>query len=426
MADANASQNDFLLKTFFEKERWEAAIEKAYDKKIKEQRLREMCSPDARIELYHKIKDGSYKIAPPHEAQIPKDDGSMRTVYINEDQDRVILSIINDMLFDYCRELIHPRCKSYQKGLGCGKIVKEASQVLHRTPGTTVGVKIDLSKYFDSVPIRYIDEVFDKVEAKTGKSKIIDLLRTYYHDDTVLDMEKKAIQKYTSLRQGCAVAAFLADAVLYDIDETVSGYDVFYVRYSDDILITGKQWRKAYEKLSEMLETKDLKLNPNKVEQLSPDRWFKFLGFTIKDNLISISKKRVKTFQKEIEQRTFRSKSKNLKQILHQVYGFLYKGQQDYSWATGILPIINVPRDINTLNQFVMDAVRAAVTRKARIGGLGVVTDGDNYTITRGKGRNVRANRDKLPQLEDYMTIKCMQNAMLTSKEAYKVLVQNL
>lgn len=426
MADANASQNDFLLKTFFEKERWEAAIEKAYDKKIKEQRLREMCSPDARIELYRKIKDGSYKIAPPHEAQIPKDDGSMRTVYINEDQDRVILSIINDMLFDYCRELIHPRCKSYQKGLGCGKIVKEASQVLHRTPGTTVGVKIDLSKYFDSVPIRYIDEVFDKIEAKTGKSKIIDLLRTYYHDDTVLDMEKKPIQKYTSLRQGCAVAAFLADAVLYDVDETVSGYDIFYVRYSDDILITGKQWRKAYEKLSKMLEAKDLKLNPNKVEQLSPDRWFKFLGFTIKDNLISISKKRVKTFQKEIEQRTFRSKSKNLKQILHQVYGYLYKGQQDYSWATGILPIINVPRDINTLNQFVMDAVRAAVTRKARIGGLGVITDGDNYTITRGKGRNVRANRDKLPQLEDYMTIKCMQNAMLTSKEAYKVLVQNL
>lgn len=426
MADANASQNDFLLKTFFEKKRWEAAIEKAYDKKIKEQRLREMCSPDARIELYRKIKDGSYKIAPPHEAQIPKDDGSMRTVYINEDQDRVILSIINDMLFDYCRELIHPRCKSYQKGLGCGKIVKEASQVLHKTPGTTVGVKIDLSKYFDSVPIRYIDEVFDKVEAKTGKSKIIDLLRTYYHDDTVLDMEKKPIQKYTSLRQGCAVAAFLADAVLYDVDEAVSGYDVFYVRYSDDILITGKQWRKAYEKLRELLEAKDLKLNPNKVEQLSPDRWFKFLGFTIKDNLISISKKRVKTFQKEIEQRTFRSKSKNLKQILHQVYGYLYKGQQDYSWATGILPIINVPRDINTLNQFVMDAVRAAVTRKARIGGLGVITDGDNYTITRGKGRNVRANRDKLPQLEDYMTIKCMQNAMLTSKEAYKVLVQNL
>ena len=25
MTDANASQNDFLLKTFFEKERWEAA-----------------------------------------------------------------------------------------------------------------------------------------------------------------------------------------------------------------------------------------------------------------------------------------------------------------------------------------------------------------------------------------------------------------
>ena len=60
-----------------------------------------MCSPDARVDFYHKIKDGSYKIAPPHEAQIPKDDSSMRTVYINEDQEADYPDLNYNNAFDY-------------------------------------------------------------------------------------------------------------------------------------------------------------------------------------------------------------------------------------------------------------------------------------------------------------------------------------
>ena len=60
-----------------------------------------------------------------------------------------------------------------------------------------------------------------KIENITGKSSIINLLKNYYHTDIVLDLNKNAINKYSSLRQGCAFAAFLADASLYDIDEKI-------------------------------------------------------------------------------------------------------------------------------------------------------------------------------------------------------------
>ena len=64
--------------------------------------------------------NGKYQITPPHIAQIPKDNGEFRTVYVNEPIDRIILNIANDLLFDLMPEMIHPACKSYQVGIGSG------------------------------------------------------------------------------------------------------------------------------------------------------------------------------------------------------------------------------------------------------------------------------------------------------------------
>lgn len=417
---------DILLKEFFKKERWEEAVQTAVEKDISQQLLREMSTPDNRILLYRALKSNAYHIRPPHEAQIPKENGEYRTVYVNEDQDRVILSIINDMLFELCPEMVHKHCMSYQRGIGCGKVVQKASRIIKTMKEKEIGVKVDLSKYFDSVPIRYIEDVFQKIENKFGPSKILDLLNDYYHDNTVIDMEKKTIEKYSSLRQGCAVAAFLADSVLYDMDAAISEMNVFYVRYSDDILILGKNWKEGYKLLQKKLAEKELTLNPKKVEFLDKDHWFKFLGFTMKNDQISLSKNRIKRFQKEIERRTIRSKNHNAKQILHNVNTFLYKGFQGYSWATGVLPIINVEKDIQTMNSFVMDAIRGGITGKGKIGGLGVVTEKSDHTILRGKGRNVKANKGKIPNIEGYMTLSCMRNALLTSREAYNTLIMSM
>ena len=94
---------------------------------------------------------------------------------------------------------------------------------------------------------------FDDIEQQFGPSSILDLVREYYHDDTLLDLDRNEIHKYTSLRQGCAIAAFLADAVLCDIDTVISNYNVVYYRYSDDILIIGEDADAAFYKISEML-----------------------------------------------------------------------------------------------------------------------------------------------------------------------------
>ena len=418
---------DILLEKFFELSRWEYAIEKGIGKDINRRDLYQLTKPEMRAKMYQAIKNGMYEIAPPHTAQIPKDNGDFRTVYINEPMDRILLSIANDLLFELTSDMIHNSCKSYQKGIGCGKVVQEVSKTICNTEGDIIGWKSDLSKYFDSVPIKYIDDAFDMVEEKFGHSALIDVLRKYYHSDFYFDSHGNLLKLYQSLKQGCAVASWLADVLLYSIDEKLSNMKGVYVRYSDDMLYTGPDYKEAMKVLTEELGKMSMKLNPKKVEYLTHDRWFKFLGFSIRGDKISLSKTRIKTFQKEIESRTIKKKGITLTKAVNAVNRYLYKGNGEFSWATQVLPVCNVEHDILELNKFVMDCLRAVKTGKKKIGGLGYVATKEDGCILRGQGRNVKANRSKTDkEISGYMTIGCMRNAMITCREVYLTLVESL
>ena len=143
--------------------------------------------------------------------------------------------------------------------------------------------------------------------------------------------------------------------------------------------------------------------------------------------MITLSKSRVKSFQKEIEARTIKQREISMRRAINQVNNYLYKGDGKYSWATLVLPIVNVEKDIETLNTFVMDAIRACGTNRKKIGGLGSVNDKTDYTILRGIGKNVSANRLKTEkEIVGFLTLKCMQNALLTRRAVYETLVRTM
>jgi len=422
-----------ILQMFFEMPRWEYAIDRGVGKDIPKNWLYQLCKPEVRLAMYNAINSGTYEIAPPHTALIPKDaPGEFRTVYVNEPADRVLLSIANDLLFYLMPDMVHPRCKSYLKGVGCGRIVQEASKAIcSTTPDGSgcIGWKSDLSKYFDSVPIGYIDAAFDAVEQRHGKSRLIAVLRKYYHSDLYIDGETKKVEsKYQSLKQGCSVASWLADVLLWHIDEQLSELDGYYVRYSDDMLFIGPDAAKAMAVLERELSKMQMKLNPRKVEWLDRDHWFKFLGYSIKGESISLSSTRIKTFQKEIEARTIKKRGTTFQRAVNAVNRYLYHGDgRGHSWATQVLSVVNVRQDVDTMNCFVMDALRAVHTGKAKLGGLGYDRQGMVGCIVRGRGRNVSANRRKTgDDISGYLSLGCMQNAMRTSKAAYETLVRGL
>lgn len=420
---------DKLLEEVFKTERWEKALQKGIIKDISKKDLRLLTKPDVRLKLYLSIKEGSYRIIPPHQALIPKDTpGEFRTVYICENIDRILLSIINDVLFEFCKNMVHKQCKSYQIGLSCGKTVKEAVGYMNDITTAFTGLKADLTKYFDSVDRVQIMKVFDKVESQHGKSKIIDLLRDLYNTDLVFDLDNNLIEHYKSLGQGIATASFLADSILFDMDKKFSEELAYYVRYSDDILMVTPTPDVYQKKLEEELSNYGLTLNPKKVEFLTKEKFFKFLGYAIRGSEISLTNKWIKHFQKEIESATIKNKDITYTKAVNMVNAFLYKGcAEGFSWATAVLPVVNVDKDIDVLNNYVMDALRAVQTGHRKIGGLGYETDKKVGCISRGTGRNVKANREKTEkELPGYKSLRTMKNALLYSRELYNAIVSQM
>lgn len=419
-----------LLKEMFKFELWQEMLDRATDKGVDLKIIKELCYPENRAKLYKIISEDKYNVFPPRISRIPKDNGDFREVYINEPRDRVILSIINDCLFKLFPHYIHKNCVSYQKGKGTQEIVKNFSNEIVRLgiKNEHVGYKSDFSKFFDNLSIEVIDNLFDRIEKELGFAKnsepVINILRRYYHQDLYFDVNGNLCERFQSLKQGCAISAWLSCAALYELDEFMSNKYSCYVRYSDDVVCVYENTSEIINDMSRIIKPYGIKLNPKKVEPIYIDKWVKFLGFNIKGDMITLSRNRVKKFQKEIEKRSIKRKNCTSNQARRAIIKYLYEGK--FCWASSCLGTINVEPDIQELNKFIMDCIRACETGKKKIGGLGSVNNLQDRTILRGKGKNVKANRSKTGYIENYLSVKCLSNNIKMNVTIFEATVRNM
>lgn len=437
---------DKLLQMVFDSSRWETAVEKGYAKDISPTILRWACSPQTRLELYYRVINGNYEVNVFHIAEIPKDDGSMREVYVAEPFDRLFLSIVNDVLMELFRDtMISKHCRSYLSGTGCQEIVQDTSREIVRLnkqlPNKEVILKVDLRKYFDTVKIEYIDAVFDRIEKELGfeigTEPIINVLRKLYHRNLVFDKDNNLIEHYGSLMQGCAISGFLADVILYEVDELMAKDCKYFVRYSDDMLIVDDCIDYTKKVLERELTKYGVALHPKKCEKHTANDFVSFLGFKIRGSQITLSKNRVKKLQKEIVARTLNKPNITEKQAKQNVLKYLYGNADGFSWATACLGTVNIETDLIEIDNFIKDCLRACKIREtqkrkskisiADIGGLGSVDNYSDRTILRGKGKRVRTYRDRTDKtIQNYKTMNCLGKAYKMNINIYESIVRGI
>lgn len=446
-----------LLELMFKHETWESAMEKANEKEINLTVLKQLSAPQVRVKLYQMIVNEQLEIAPSRMAQIPKDTpGEMRTVFICEDSDRVILSIINDCLFELFPDMVHAQCRSYRTGESCGKTVQEVSREMVKLTKITnnryIGNRYDFTKYFDRIDLNAILNVFDIIERRlgfeNGTEPVMNLLRKFYKSNLVFDLDGNLIEMYSGLKQGVATASFLADVILYELDDFMYKKYKYYWRYSDDMIVLAEDISEITNDINKIICKYGVKLNDKKTKELYSDEFFKFLGFDLCGDKITLSGRRAKKFAKEIISRTIAKSNITPTQAKENVKRFLYGNGDGYSWATACFSALqNCDKDIEVLNNFVMDCLRLCEvrynynqerkrkglkTRKIKynskhVGGIGVVGNSTSHTLVRGTGSKVRTARERTEkEIEHYMSIGCLLNAYKISKPVYQACVRSM
>lgn len=369
---------------FYSLENFKTALDYATKKGLSKEMISILTEPKGRAILYEAISEGRYFVEPPRVQLIPKDNGEFRKVYINNNMDRLVLHMINDSLCYVFPDMIHKNCVSYQKGIGVSRVIKKVLYALKNTQNEIVGYKVDLSKYFDSVNKETLYKFLEELPIKGEAKRIVD---KYYHDDKIIDEHGSHVEHYKSLAQGCSVSAFLANAILYPIDKTLSEMKIVYFRYSDDILMIGKDADEALVRLKSMLEDRGLTLNPKKIENIEKDKPFSFLGFNICDGIVTLTKKKENKFKKEIKNITKLTKDKRkhsrteqkkaIKKILKLMSFVSPSGKKNnYGWSRFYFETINSEEYIKMLDEYIKDHIKMLYTGKG------------NHTTNRNKTSN--------------------------------------
>lgn len=425
-----------LLAEMFKRENVEEAIQHCVDKGMNKGELRNLKNSDKLLELYFDIVQGNKTFKPSHQASIPKGDGTDRIVYVGDTCERFLCSLINNALFKTCGKLIHPANKAYTKGLGTGSSVQEFSKKWADNYGKYYVVKGDFHHYFDDISKEKVYWLIDKIEKhlgfEQGTEPVCNLMRQMYDNDFLFDTEMNLIEKWSGIRQGNAIASFMANAMLYELDDYMTKKYPYYVRYSDDSITLCENPDEVKADMNRIIAKYGITMNEKKFEIVT-DSFIKFLGFNVNGNQITLSASRTKDLVNEIYNGIKNCHSAT--QAINKINKILYKGNGEYSWGTSCLPIINVKRDISTLNSFFMDCIRIASInsnkkRKIKmkeIGGIGIEMNHSDYTMIRGKGSRVGTAMSRTDKnIDGYLSLNCMIKNINTSRALYNTLVMSM
>lgn len=357
---------------------WAYSIEHSFTRGVKPSMLMQICTPEFRKNIIRKIETGRYRILPPRIAEIPKDDGGTRQVYVNSNQDRVVLNVILYIYQTLYSNSIHKNCVSYQKGMGVAKIctkldadVKQMKRSAKETDKVVWGCKLDIKKYFDSVPR---DQVMKCLGVFDTGSPIDKLVEKYYLEDMIEAANGQMEIKFKSIAQGCALSAFLANVVLRDLDEAMSKCCEVYYRYSDDIVFFSKDILEPSQVLTDGLAQVGLQVHPNKLELIEGNNGFEFLGVKFKDGKLKFGDKFNKNFKSTVGSCCKKSKQRyrneeELKRTIRKLKKKLFSSgsamdSRGFCWSTYAFSVCNDEQEVIRLDNYAKECLRQSYTGK--------------------------------------------------------------
>lgn len=309
---------------------------------------------EGRLEVFNRIVTGSYEWQPVTIKYIPKDDGSLREVYVLADEDRFVMSAITEIYTNDFMDEISPYCVSYQEGISVSSIVREI-----QSKGFYKGYKVDLTKYFDSVPLERIEETISSLYPESSLTK---LLLKFYKDDRVI-INGKETRRFRSLCQGCSFSGFLSNLILRKLDDELGSLCKVYYRYSDDMILLGDNADEYLAVLYERLQSYGLTINEKKLSAI--DGEFTFLGVKISEKYLRWSdskrsriKKRIISLSKKYNKGSRIAQKKFIKDIQK----YLLREVDGYSYFSQLCTLNTDGYDILWLSEFCKSTIRALYT----------------------------------------------------------------
>lgn len=274
------------------------------------------------LEIRARLDAGKYQPRPVRRVEIPKPDGGVRLLGIPTVVDRFVQQAVQQVLTPLFEPGFSPHSHGFRPGHRAHDAIREAQGYIRE--GYTWVVDVDLEKFFDRVQH---DKLMVRVARVVKDRGVLALIRKYLEsgvmvNGVVLDTEE-------GTPQGGPLSPLLANIMLDDLDKELEKRGHRFVRYADDSNIYVRS-RRAGERVMRSIRRfldEKLSLRVNEGKSAVDRPWKrKFLGFSFYwrkgEVLIRVAKQALNRFRDTIRQRTKRTRSGKLGEVIQEVNGY--------------------------------------------------------------------------------------------------------
>jgi len=277
-------------------------------------------------QLKRELESWSYKPMPVRRVEIQKPDGSgTRKLGVPATRDRVIQTLIKQIL----EPILEPMFSENSYGFRPGRSQKQAidaALAIVKT-GKEYTVDIDLASFFDKVPQ---DRLIARLSQVIEDKRILRIIGLTLRSGVMVDGIVESTHEGTT--QGSPLSPILSNFVLDELDKELERRGLSFCRWADDSNIfvkTPKAADRVMASITKFIETRlKLKVNRDK-SKASPTSKVKFLGMTIVNKTIAISKKTLDRAMDKVKDLTPRGTHLPIEKSIEQINSW-YVGWANY------------------------------------------------------------------------------------------------
>jgi group II intron reverse transcriptase/maturase len=276
-------------------------------------------------QLSKELRDWTYKPQPVRRVEIPKATGGVRLLGVPCIRDRVVQSSLKLLI----EPLLEPTFSEHSYGFRPNRsqhmAIKAAQSIV--ASGKLYVVDLDMSKFFDRINH---DRLISRLGNHIPDKRILRLIGMILRSGVMTD--GKFMRSTEGAPQGGPLSPLLSNVVLDELDKSLEARGLSFCRFADDCNIFVKS-RKAAERVMqktiEFIENK-LKLVVNKEKShVGLSHEVKFLGMTIVNSTIAISKKAMDHAMEKVKELTPRGTYLNLEAEIKRINRW-YVGWSNY------------------------------------------------------------------------------------------------